>query len=1206
MKKFFKWLLVLLIALTLSIVIVLFNPRLIKGPVERYLSDVAGYTISLNGELEIQTGRLIEVSARNVHISGPDWATQEDLIAIGRLNLVLNTASVFKDIVLLETVHVDDLQFNLETDKEGKGNWITANKPSPPSESDGDGAIVVFNDIQVRNAAIRFRNGKTDVENVFTIDSLSHQQQADGMLHTTLNGDLNDRLVEYTHTVGPYVNILDGREISYQANGHFGELVLKGNAYIDDLLEPESPSFNLDLQGPDTREVTAMFGLDDLGAGAFSLRTSGAQAGDRYEADINGTIGDISLSASAQTSDIEEFNQLDMDVAINGPSLGALTRIFGLKNWPDKPFSLNGQAERIGQTLNVRNLKLNIGGTKLLLDALLTEFPTLESSRIKLVISGDEVEQFHELLGYQGLATGPFNVDGNLDVSPDGVELLKVSLDTSLGSATISGTLGAAPSYTGSRFNVHLDGSNANAVISGFGIDILPEKPFNMNTRFEVVENGLMLERGVLVTIEDQRLELGGLISFKPGAQGTDLEMKLSGEHFASVVKKHIGDMEVPDSPYELSGHIQVEKEGILLEDVVFGYEGIDLKTGGLIKLEEQLAGTALNFQINGKNLSSLKKFQAIGESLDMLVPGQPYQAAGQFLIEKNRLRLDGIKGRIGQTMLDVDAVVSKQADLSGSSIRFSANGPDINSLFTWNGEAGLPVGKFESGARVMLSENILSINDFSFETLKAQGKVDLELGWPYSSRNNIKFNVSIQGDDIRNFLPKLDSFEAEKASFELIAEGHKQGDQVDVRRFDSNIGNLQVSLAGLMDNNPDGDQVGITFTVLSQDLSKIGRLNGDPLPTLPLDIKAELKGGARDFVVRNMTGSLGESRLNAELEVNLEGDKPDIKLAATSDLIDLRPFLKPRESEPDEGADETTKPDRLIPVTPVPMEAFSSVDLDISLDIAELRYLQDSVTELLFRVKQQHGALDVQQLSYKGPRGKVMAALSITPIQASVANVKIDLNAEGFIFNLAGVPDDKLDQTPLFDIDFHASGNGANLQDVAGSLNGSFYMASKGGNAENVDLSILETFIFDQIFSVLMPKSDKTLNAQFSCIAARAEIENGLVTTSPAIAFTTDKIAVNTKGTIDLKTEKMNFNFNSTPTNALKINAGELFHPFILISGTLADPKVGVDPGKSVLHGGAAIATLGLSVLAKGVVDRAGALNPLCDEMLNDPPKRK
>ena len=64
------------------------------------------------------------------------------------------------------------------------------------------------------------------------------------------------------------------------------------------------------------------------------------------------------------------------------------------------------------------------------------------------------------------------------------------------------------------------------------------------------------------------------------------------------------------------------------------------------------------------------------------------------------------------------------------------------------------------------------------------------------------------------------------------------------------------------------------------------------------------------------------------------------------------------------------------------------------------------------------------------------------------------------------------------------------------------------------------------------------------------------------------------------------------------------MFHPYILISGTLAKPSVGVDPGKAALHGGAAIATLGISVLAKGVLDRAGNAAPICEEMLNNPPQ--
>ena len=1198
MKKFFKWLLLLIIALAIGVAVLLYNPRIIKGPLERYLSDVAGYTITLSGELEIDTGRMIEITARNIHVSGPEWASHEELIVVGQLDLAVNTASIFKDIVLIESLHVEDMQFNLETNEEGAGNWITANKPSPPSKETGDVPLVIFNDIQARNVTFWFRNGKTDVENTFNIASLSHHQQADGMLHTNLNGDLNNRLVEYTHTVGPYKNLLDGRDISYEAAGHFGELALKGDAYIDDLLKPRKPKFNLDMQGPNIDEITAMLGIDDLGGGGFSLRASGNQINDTYEAEINGKVGDISLSASALSSDIAEFHELDLDVAINGPSLGSFTRIFGIEHWPDKPFSLKGQAERVGGTLNVHDLTLNIGGTQLSLDALLTEFPTLDVGRIKLLVSGDEVEQFHELLGIEGAATGPFELNGKLDVSPEGVELLQAELETSLGQATLSGTLGPPPDYIGSKLDLHLDGGNANSVMSVFGLDMLPGQAFNLNTHLEVVENGLLIERGVLVTKDDERLEVDGFVALGSGSKGSDLELKLSGNHLAQVLKRHLDNVDVPDKPYQLNGRVQIKEEGIGLNDMKFDYEAIQLKADGLIKLDDELSGTALDFQLSGENLSSLKSFQAIGNSLDMFVTGQPYQAAGRFMVEQNGWKLHGVNGRIGQTALNFDALISKQQGLAGSNIRLSVKGPGLNRLLVEKGEPGLPEGAFETSANIGLSDQKLSFNELRFKTINAHGEVDLELGWPLRSDHDFKFSAHVEGGDIRNFLPHMESFEAEKAAFQLHAVGNKQGDLVTVDQFESTVGNLRVLLKGQVDaNNPE-----VAFHVLSEDISKLGRFNDKPLPALPLDIKADFKGSADQLTFRNLVGSLGESRLNGELDLSLKGSKPDIKLTATSDYIDARPFIDLR--KPDNETGSTTKPDLLIPATPLPLDALASIDLQVRLDVAELRYWQDSITELVLDVEQNNGSLNISQLSYDAPLGSLSGSLSVDPTGTDQADVKIDLHTDDFVVNLSGLSEEKLGQVPAFDIEFHASGKGANVREVAGTLNGSLYVSSKGGSAENVDLSLLETFIIDQLFSVLMPKSNENINTQFSCIAANLQISDGLVTTMPAIAFTSQKVAVVTKGTLDLKTEKMNFNFNSTPTNALQISPGEMFHPYILISGTLARPAVGVDPGKAALHGGAAIATLGISVLAKGLIDRAGNTIPVCEEMLNNPPQ--
>ena len=1204
----------LLIALlAVGLTVLLYNPGLIKGPLERYLSDVAGYPISLHGELEIDVGRLTELTANNIRISGPDWASHEMLAEAGHLYLVLNTASVFEDTIVIESLAVDELHLNLETNADGKGNWVTANAAPAAQGDDSEDDVkpfIVFGNIELSNVTLRYLRGSTGAEHVLQVASLSHHQRSDGMMNTTLDGALNGRLIEYTGTLGPYVNLLNGRDVSYTAEGQFGELKISSDGLIDDLLKPRKPRFNLDMQGPNIDEITAMLGVDDLGGGGFTLRAKGKEADGMYKADINGHIGDVSLNASAQASDLVQLDTLDLNLAINGPSLGAFTRAFGIEHWPDKPFSLEGDVDRVGGTLNIDNLTLNIGGTQLLLDALLTNFPSLEASRIKLLVTGDDVAQFRDLLGIPGIATGPFEIKGKLDVSLDKVELVHIDVKTSLGHATVSGTLGPAPEYTGSKLQVHLDGDNANSLMSAFNIDTLPEQPFNLNTRVELVENGLRVERGVLVTIEDDRLELGGFIAFKPGIKGTDLEVKVSGRNLAEMLHRLVGDFEVPDQPYSLGGRVQVQEEGIRLENVDAEFEGIKLMADGLIRLEDRLLGSGLDFQLNGENLSSLSNFPAIGDSLDIFVPGQSYQATGRFTVENNGWQLQDVNARIGKTDLDLDALISNQPKWLGSMISFSVKGPGLSQLLAKRGESGLPSGAFVSSGKVMLSDKTLNIQGFTFENAMAHGKIDLELGWPVSAAIDVGFDMNIWGDDIRQLLPQTGSFKAANAAYKLEAAGRKQGDLVSLKQLNGNIGDLRISMKGKVADHPTDANVEISFSATSKNISTLGHLNGEPLPSQALDLSANLKGNARQFVIRNLNGSLGQSRLQGSLDVSLKGPRPIIKLTASSNYIDIRPFQVTDDStDKSEGESESetdTASERLIPATPLPLEALAAADIAVKLNVAEIRHAEDSMRNLVFEAETTAGGLEVKQWSIDAPRGKLKTGFSIIPTSANRADVKIELEAEKLVLNLSGLPREKLSQVAAYDVDLKVSGQGSNLQEVAGSLNGSFYMGSTGGMMDGVDLSLLDTFLLDEIFSMLMPKSDAAKDTQLSCAAAIFEIKNGMLETNPALAFTTDRITVITKGTLDLNTEKMHFNFNATPNQALQISATELFNPYILISGTLAKPVVGVDPAKALLHGGVAVGTAGISILAKGLIDRVGNTVSLCEQMLSQEYREK
>jgi uncharacterized protein involved in outer membrane biogenesis len=1126
-------------------------------------------------------------------------------VGIGHLKVVLLTSTLFEKILVLESVQIDELQLNLETDAEGGGNWITANEPSPPSEDKGQDSVFLLKNIEVTDTSIRYRNGETDIEHQLSIVSFTQNRNADDILHATLSGELNDRLIDGAGSIGPYANLLDGHNVSFNVEGRVGDLDLDASGLIDDLLQPQRPAFSLDIQGPDIDEITAMFGVDDLGSGAFNLRAKGAEVDGSYEADINGKVGDISLNASLQASNLsqfsdpEKFNAFDLTLAINGPSLGAFTRVLGLEDWPDKPFSLRGGAERIGGTLDVRDLTLNIGGTQLSLDALLTNFPEFDASRIKLSVKGDDIVQFRELLGFPGLATGPFEINGKLDVTPEEVELLQVDMTTSLGQATLSGTLGDGPGFIGSKGQFHLDGVNAHTFISVIGIDALPEQPFNLNTQLELVDNGLQVERGVLLTIEDDRLEAGGLIAFNPGIAGSDLDLRVSGNDLAQMLGRLGGTTKMPAQPYDLTARIKVSDKGLQLENAKLDFVGITLGAKGSVVFADRLLGTGLDFQISGDDFSAWRIFEATGDSLDIFVPGQPYRASGRLTAGTSGWQFSDIKGKIGQTILGGNARLGTPPEWAGTHVSFSIQGPGLDQLLLDQDQLTLPVGAYQSSGQIFLTADRLKLDKLNFETDRGHARVDLDLGWPLTERIDAKFDVDVRGSDIRILLPKKGSFEPDKAAFNIKATGQKKGELISLRQFDADIGNLQILLDGQIGYDTADDSADVAFSIVSRDISKLGRYNGKPLPVTALNLKTDLKVNAGQYVFHNLLFSLGDSKLEGLLDIRLDGPKPQIKLEANSKYVDLSPFLK--NNDPEEDQDEVVDSgdqERLIPATPLPLDALAKADIDIKLSIEELRHLEDSVRKLVLDTEVKAGSLNVSDFSFEAPLGKFRTSFSILPTNDDYADINFDLDAEGLVLNISGQPRDKLQQVPSINMDVQVTGHGKNLQEVAGSLNGHYYLESSGGTLEGVNLSVLDTFILDEIFGLILPKSPGHDDLNLTCLASMLYIKDGQVTTQPALAIRTDKIEIIAKGSMDLKTEEMKFNFNATPTKALKITASELFNPYILVGGTLSEPEVGIDPSKALLHGGAAIGTAGISILAKGFLDRVGTALKLCEEM--------
>jgi hypothetical protein len=85
----------------------------------------------------------------------------------------------------------------------------------------------------------------------------------------------------------------------------------------------------------------------------------------------------------------------------------------------------------------------------------------------------------------------------------------------------------------------------------------------------------------------------------------------------------------------------------------------------------------------------------------------------------------------------------------------------------------------------------------------------------------------------------------------------------------------------------------------------------------------------------------------------------------------------------------------------------------------------------------------------------------------------------------------------------------------------------------------------------------------------------------------------------VNLKTEKLNIEFNTKPRSGVGISADMFVTPFVKVKGTLATPSVGLNKKGTLLTGGAAFATGGLSLLLTAVIDRATAEGDQCERAL-------
>lgn len=899
--------------------------------------------------------------------------------------------------------------------------------------------------------------------------------------------------------------------------------------------------------------------------------------------DLQGQLDTFEFEASGRIDDLVRPFRPTVQFAAKGPSIDDLSSLLGLEEEGQGDIDLVGSLMPQQDGPLVLEINGNLGQTDIEASGAFSDLRDLDQIDIDLLASGPDLGRILSLAGIHQVREAPFMID--LDIERQGSAVVIRQGQMLFGDARfdLSAQVPNFPGFDDSTINLQIAGPDLERFRYVLDLPGAATGPFSLSFVVAVDPRGVeIIELVANTTLGSLRAD--GELGLEPNYIGTKLKFQLSSDSLARLAGAY-GLPDLPDRPVRVTGAAELTPAGIQTQGpVVVEVNQVTAKADGLVTLVPGITGSQLAFDLAGPDLAQLSAAFGVTEG----VPQEPYQLAGQLQIQRAGYRFADIAGSIGTSSVTLDGLLTTQPGLAGTRMTFQVGGPAFEEVIERLGELAVRPGPYALEGSVLLQEDRAEFQAIELERESGEIALDLVLGLPLS-RWWADFDLLARGPDVRSVLSRIEDFEAEQATFSVAARGELRGRSLDLDRLDVAIGDARAEARGELQFEEDAADTRFSLTGSIPSLARLGRFNGRRLRDQPFAWDAQVRG--RDGVIRvdGLLAELGDSDVNGNIVYRL-GDVPELNIDINSASIVLAPLPEQQSEEYD--PEPTFNDGRLIPDMPIPLEAMKRLNGTASLRIGEFQRDALHLRDIRLRAELRDGALDVAELGFLARSGSFEGKARIGPFD-DTAQATVEVSARDFALGASSL-NQNLEMTG--DVDLRLEATGADLRTLLGSANGVLLTDIRGGKiANNRFLQAIYGDVLDEVLSAINPFSKSDPYTSIECVIFPLQIIDGQVTGNPASFISTDKIRLTTRSSVDLKTEKLEMNIRTTPRRALSVSAGELLNPYIKVTGTLASPKLAVDEKGVLVTGGAAVATGGLSVLARAAWDRLSRAGDAC-----------
>jgi uncharacterized protein involved in outer membrane biogenesis len=898
-------------------------------------------------------------------------------------------------------------------------------------------------------------------------------------------------------------------------------------------------------------------------------------AGKDVDYEIEGQLDTFYVSSKGTVDDVASPRRPSLTLAASGPDINDLLRVLKLQEGGSGAIDLAGSLQPTEDGPMLLDIAGRLGQMSIDASGSLSDLRSVEQFDVTVRASSPNLSRVLALFGFEGVREAPFTIDLDASRQEAMLTIERAHLEFADTTFDLTARLPGFPSLDAGSATLKITGSDFAKLRELLRLPGAADGPFSLGLGLDSDAQGEEIVRMAL-TSTLANIEAKGRIANEKGYVGSELDFTIRSDSLARVGQAY-GLATLPDLPLTARGSFAVEEDLIRVRGPVTAeIENTRVWVEGSIARTARLEGSSLSVGIKAPDLASLAGYFAPAEP----VPPLRIDLEGEVSLRGDGIRFSNVRGSLGQSSVNAGGVLNLAPLLAGSEFRLEASGPAFEELVEHLPNFEVRAGGYDLSGGLVFDGSAVQLKAIELSRDLGDARADVTVGLS-QPETLIDFDVSARGQSVRSMLPSLGDFDLEDAPFSVTARGGLRGAGLTLARFDVAVGDATVAARGTVDLALGDRSTDFEFDLKVPNLAGLGLLKQRRPREQSLAISAKLRGDRETVRIDNLVARLGDSDLRGSLRLQ-KGDIPNISLELQSDSISLAPLLE------EAALDYDTAPKfddgRLIPDIEIPFDAMAEMNASVTVDIGALHRETLQLNAIVLNAELQDGALYLSEARFKASDGWFQARAALEPVdgagRAMLAARARDLRI-GLVERGAGT-------TTNTDLDINIEASGTDLRALAGSSNGVLYLDMREFTIpNNTFLRRLYGDLLNEIVDTINPFAKTDDETSVECVVLPVEINDGALAVNPEALVQTDKIRIVSDASINLQSEKIEMTFRTTPKKGLTISAGEILNPFVMVVGTLAAPRLAVDAKGTLISGGAAVATGGLSILARATWDR-------------------